>query len=667
MADPASISYGPGSSNVAPACAPPGGGSGGGSAATKPYYLTTAINYANGPAHMGHAYEGITADVIARYHRTTKPGAYFLTGSDEHGQKIAGVAEAQGVRPIEVTDRFVKGFQVLNQRQKVAQDDYMRTTSDRHKATCQELWRRCDKQGDIYLDNYEGWYNVREETFVTENDAKLTDYKDAVTGKPLNKVHESSYFFKMSKFQDRLKQHIRDNEAFIQPAHQRNYILKRLEEPLRDLSISRTTFDWGIKVPEGFEPGHVMYVWFDALTNYMSGVNALGTWDADPELPRCWPADCHLIGKDILWFHTVIWPTMLMSAGMPLPAAVFAHGFVNDSEGQKMSKSIGNVIDPHEMLDKYPVDSFRWYLCKEAPFGGELNFRYAPWKMKGDEMDGARKTAVRSTLETIYIATHFLIPFLPDGAAEIFRRLGTPPKCLSDLAQSNLASGQKIEIGSTLFTKIVSDEERTAEEAKAAKAKELAASQAKKKAAKAENAKKAAAGSAASGGDADQPEFTKMDIRVGKITKVSNHPEADKLYVEEVDVGGNETRVIVSGLREHYTLEEMQGRLVCVVCNLKKSKLVGVDSCGMVLACKGESKTELVDPPEGSEVGARVFIDGLSGEPFSDTQVKKKKTWQAVSADLKTDATGQATWKGGVIKTEKGVVKAATLGDVAIS
>jgi methionyl-tRNA synthetase len=388
---------------------------------------------------MGHAYEGITADVIARYHRTTKPGAYFLTGSDEHGQKIAGVAEAQGVRPIEVTDRFVTGFQVLNQRQKVAQDDYMRTTSDRHKATCQELWRRCDKQGDIYLDNYEGWYNVREETFVTENDAKLTDYKDAVTGKPLNKVHESSYFFKMSKFQDRLKQHIRDNEAFIQPAHQRNYILKRLEEPLRDLSISRTTFDWGIAVPEGFEPGHVMYaksgerserrakraesearegargargaargvrgeegtreyltpsppptplpppcphppthpryVWFDALTNYMSGVNALGTWDADPELPRCWPADCHLIGKDILWFHTVIWPTMLMSAGMPLPAAVFAHGFVNDSEGQKMSKSIGNVIDPHEMLDKYPVDSFRWYLCKEAPFGGELNFR----------------------------------------------------------------------------------------------------------------------------------------------------------------------------------------------------------------------------------------------------------------------------------------------------
>lgn len=333
------------------------------STSSSSFYLTTAINYTNGPAHMGHAYEGVTADVLVRYHRllgTEK--VYFVTGADEHGQKIANAAAEQGVEPIELCNKYVNGFQVLNQRLLVSNDDYIRTTSPRHKANAQALWNRI--QHDIYLDTYSGWYNVREETFVTDNEAALCDYKDPASGLPLKQVEEESYFFKMSQYQEKLLQHIQQNPHFIQPEQHRNHILARLQsDELRDLSISRTTFSWGIAVPEGFHDHHVMYVWVDALSNYLTGVNALQTdTDAPPELADFWPAQVHIIGKDILWFHTVIWPCLLMSAGLPLPKTVFAHGFVNDKDGKKMSKSLGNVVDPHDMLDQFTTDTFRWYV-----------------------------------------------------------------------------------------------------------------------------------------------------------------------------------------------------------------------------------------------------------------------------------------------------------------
>lgn len=328
------------------------------------FYITTAINYTNGPAHMGHAYEGVTSDVIARFHRLLgdKP-TYFVTGADEHGQKIANTAADQGKKPIDICNQYVTGFKVLNQRSLVAFDDYVRTTSDRHKRTAREVWKKCAAAGDIYLDKYSGWYNVREETFVTDNDAAEADFKDPTSGQPLKKVEEESYFFKMSKYHDRLVQHIKDNPSFIQPAQHRTHIMTRLAtDELRDLSISRTTFDWGISVPEGFHENHVMYVWVDALSNYLTGVNGLGVNEDGSQagLEKFWPADVHIIGKDILWFHTVIWPCLLMSAGVPLPKTVFAHGFVNDKEGKKMSKSLGNVVDPHDMLDMFEVDTFRW-------------------------------------------------------------------------------------------------------------------------------------------------------------------------------------------------------------------------------------------------------------------------------------------------------------------
>jgi methionyl-tRNA synthetase len=341
-----------------------------------PFYITTAINYTNGPAHMGHAYEAVTTDVIARFYRLTGAPTFFLTGSDEHGQKIAETARSEGKLPQELCDKYATGFQRLNQRLLISHDDYVRTTSPRHKATAQKLWTMCGN--DIYLDAYSGWYNVREENFVTETDAALTNYIDPVSNIPYKHVEEESYFFKMSQYQTALLDHLRDHPDFIRPEQYRNLILNRLQDELRDLSISRTTFDWGIPVPEGFKEDHVMYVWVDALSNYLTGVDALRLLsdgnDDEVRLSQFWPANCHIIGKDILWFHTVIWPCLLMSAGLPLPQTVFAHGFVNDAEGKKMSKSLGNVVDPHDMLDQYDVDTFRWYLCKDAPYGSELAF-----------------------------------------------------------------------------------------------------------------------------------------------------------------------------------------------------------------------------------------------------------------------------------------------------
>ena len=350
------------------------------------FYITTAINYTNGPGHMGHAYEAVTSDVIARFQRCvdSNSAVYFVTGSDEHGQKIAEAAEKEQVAPIEICNKYVTGFQVLNQRLLISYDDYIRTTSHRHQRTAQELWIRCANVDDIYLDAYTGWYNVREETFVTDTDATLHNFIDPVSGIPYKRVEEESYFFKMSKYQNQLIEYIETiNPNFIQPITHKNLILQRLKsDTLRDLSISRTTFDWGIPAPAGFHANHVMYVWMDALSNYLTGVNGLGiTTDGDSEttsdtsLQHFWPANVHIIGKDILWFHTVIWPCLLFSANVPVPQCVYAHGFVNDKDGKKMSKSMGNVVDPHDMLDIFPaVDTFRWYLCKEAPYGGELSF-----------------------------------------------------------------------------------------------------------------------------------------------------------------------------------------------------------------------------------------------------------------------------------------------------
>jgi methionyl-tRNA synthetase len=577
----------------------------------------------------------------------------------------------------------------------------------------------------------------------------------------LSKVEEESYFFRLSAYHDKLVKHIQDHPDFIQPSQYRNNIISRLEsDNLRDLSISRTTFDWGINVPDGFDAKHVMYVWFDALTNYLTGVEGL---DSSSTLAsKFWPADVHIIGKDILWFHTVIWPCILMSANIPLPKTVFAHGFVNDKEGKKMSKSLGNVVDPHDMLDKFSVDTFRWYLCKEAPYGAELSFNeeslidmhnsdlcdtlgnlihratnlchkycgglipdvpspasipinfdsildtfiakmanyeldggvstaiqgfrdvngylteQAPWHMKGDELAHARQVVVRATLEAIYALSHLLIPFIPSAASIIFKKLNTEPTTLENLKVNgtnlrNLKEGVAVSIGDVLFTKVLTAQEKmSALEAAKAKAESYAEAQKRKKEKKLNAIASSKAGQISSNDDSesDQPEFTKIEIRVGKIVKVWNHPEADKLFCEEIDLGEESgPRQIASGLREHYKLEDMQDRKVLVVCNLKAAKIVGFSSNGMVLAAKSTDgkKVELVSPPADAPIGERVFIDGLSGEPHTSAQVKKKKIWENVAKSLKTVSGGVASWDGKVIQCATGPCTVASLVDAPIS
>ncbi len=316
------------------------------------FYLTTAIAYTNGFPHIGHAYEFISADVLSRYHRVLGYDTYFLTGTDEHGQKVAASAEKAGLTPLEHCNKFVDSFKELDEKLCISYSKFIRTTDPYHESTSQKLWKKCADAGDIYLDSYEGWYNEREELFVTAVEAEETKFLDPVTGLPLKRVSEESYFFRMSSYCERLVAHIEENPSFIEPESHRNVILGRLRrEGLKDLSISRTSFSWGIPVPEGFDQRHVMYVWFDALTNYMSGVEAL---QPDSLLARFWPASKHIIGKDIVWFHCVIWPCMLLSAGLPLPGGVFSHGFVNDEFGRKQSKSLNNTVDPFEVSRALP-------------------------------------------------------------------------------------------------------------------------------------------------------------------------------------------------------------------------------------------------------------------------------------------------------------------------
>lgn len=340
----------------------------------KQFYITTAINYTNGSPHFGHAYEAVVADCLARYHRICGENVFFLTGTDEHGQKIADTAANQKPKltPLELCDKYVAEFQSLNDGLNISNDFYIRTTMDKHEACAKNIWIRCAENDDIYMGRYEGWYSKREERFVTEFEAQSMNLMDGTT--PLIKTSESSYFFKLSKYHDRIVQHITNNPDFIFPSEKRNEILERLKEPLTDLSISRTSFDWGIPIPENFkgnqsEEKHVMYVWFDALTNYLSGVDY-----PDGSLAHFWPSDIHLIGKDIAWFHAVIWPCMLFSASIPLPKRIVCHGFVNGPDGRKMSKTWGNIVDPVQLLTQYTSDTVRYFMLREGIFGADFSF-----------------------------------------------------------------------------------------------------------------------------------------------------------------------------------------------------------------------------------------------------------------------------------------------------
>ncbi|MCB1379856.1 MAG: methionine--tRNA ligase [Alphaproteobacteria bacterium] len=336
------------------------------------YYVTTAIPYANGAPHIGHAYERIATDAMARFKRLDGYDVLFVTGMDEHGQKMQQTAAREGITPMELANRTAGLFEDMGELLNARADDILRTTSERHRISVQEVWRRMAANGDIYLSKYSGWYSVRDEAYYGEDEIEERDgRKFAVkTGTPVEWVEEESYFFRLSKYAEPLLAHYDKNPDFIVPEQYRNEIQAFVKRGLTDLSVSRTTFNWGIPVPG--DPKHVMYVWVDALTNYLS---ATGFPDAASASAHYWPADAHVIGKDITRFHAIYWPAFLMSAGMPVPKQIVVHGFLF-SRGEKMSKSLGNVVAPADLVRDYGIDQTRYFFLREVPFGQDGNYSH---------------------------------------------------------------------------------------------------------------------------------------------------------------------------------------------------------------------------------------------------------------------------------------------------
>ncbi|QIK96061.1 methionine--tRNA ligase [Sphingomonas sp. HDW15A] len=336
----------------------------------EPFYITTAISYPNGKPHIGHAYEAIAADVIARFQRAQGRDVRLVTGTDEHGLKMVQTARAEGVDTRTYADKMSQYFRMMCDDLNISYDAFVRTTEQRHADASIAIWKAMEAAGDLYLDRYEGWYSVRDEAFYDESElVGEGDERRSPQGTPVEWTVEETWFFRLSKYQDRLVQLYRDNPAFIQPDSRRNEVVRFVEGGLKDLSVSRTSFDWGVPVPGS--PGHVMYVWVDALTTYMTGV---GYPQREGDYDRFWPADIHLIGKDIVRFHAVYWPAFLMSANLPLPKQVYGHGFLLARGGEKMSKSAGNVVDPMELADRFGVDNLRYFLMREISFGQDGSY-----------------------------------------------------------------------------------------------------------------------------------------------------------------------------------------------------------------------------------------------------------------------------------------------------
>ncbi|MBD8554593.1 methionine--tRNA ligase [Rhizobium sp. CFBP 8762] len=362
---------------------------------SSPFFISTAISYPNGRPHIGHAYELIATDAMARFQRLDGRDVLFLTGTDEHGQKMQQTAKREGITPQELADRNSSVFKDMATVLNASNDDFIRTTERRHHIAAQEIWRRMQDAGDIYKDSYSGWYSVRDEAYYQEGETELRadGVRYGPQGTPVEWVEEESYFFRLSKYQDRLLALYEEQPDFVAPQERRNEVVSFVKSGLKDLSMSRTTFDWGIKVPG--DPAHVMYVWVDALTNYLTATGFL----TDPTGPKAkfWPASAHIIGKDIIRFHAVYWPAFLMSAGIALPKRVFAHGFLLN-KGEKMSKSLGNVVDPFNLVEHFGLDQIRFFLLREVSFGqdGSYSEEAIATRINSDLANGIGNLASRS-------------------------------------------------------------------------------------------------------------------------------------------------------------------------------------------------------------------------------------------------------------------------------
>lgn len=642
----------------------------------KPYYITTPIYYPSDNLHIGHALTTTMADTLARFNRMKGNETYFLTGSDEHGQKIQRRAKEAGLSPQEFVDRIVAGFQVLWEKLDISYDDFIRTTEPRHKKVVQEIFKTIYDKGDIYKSEYEGWYCNPCEAFWTER--QVTEGNCPDCGRPVELVKEESYFFKMSKYADRLLAHIEENPNFIQPVTRRNEMISFIKQGLEDLCVSRTTFDWGIPVP--INEKHVIYVWFDALSNYVS---ALGYGSDDPKFAKYWPGARHLVGKDIVRFHTIIWPTILMAADIPLPQEVFAHGWLL-LEGGKMSKSKGNVVDPLVLIDRYGSDAIRYFLLREMPLGQDFYYseealvnrinvdlandfgnllsrttsminkfsqgeipapgdeepidvelrelalsipaevdkaldkydfsqalqaiwrlvnrsnKYieetAPWSLAKDPATRSRLgTVLYGLAESIRFATVLVSPFLPNVPDKVFAQLGVQGQdqlATWESIQSwgALMPGTKINRGNPIFPRIEwKDEEETPEEPPEVEAKET------------KKVEEPMPGVAQIGIE----DFAKVDLRLAKVLAAQRVEGTDKLMQLKVHVG-DEERTIVAGIAKYYEADELIGKTIVIVANLKPAKLRGIMSQGMLLAAShGDQLSVLTverDLPSGAKV-----------------------------------------------------------------